>query len=145
VSAEHFQTFLSCDMRTALNGRDVEYAESNTQEPRSFVLGADCRLAFNPEVENRGRAWSSCYLHTHSAVEVCAQTVERDVMTGLTGDHPEKRKQAASLLRAVGHAVRELALDAAFDGSMDDDRWEAALQRVREAAAPLALTDEVPA
>lgn len=179
MSNEHFQTFLTADMRTALNGRDVDYAESNTQEPRSFVskasllvepmeqalrdfrvavgakpydveeirrrwevyeaaqiefLDAQGQLAFNPAVEgNRGRAWSSGYLYAHNAMELCARTVERDEMSGLTGDHPEKRAQAAVIIRAVADLVKELAADAACDGHINDADWNTALAAVRAA------------
>lgn len=124
MSAEAFQTVLSCDMRTAPDGRSAEYAPSGTGEPR--WLNADGTI-------NRGdeRGWADCYLYAEHAVLIAAQAVRDEVMDGETGDHPEKREQAARILEAAAAAVRLLALDAACDSHVTDERWQTALDAVR--------------
>lgn len=139
MSAEHFQTFLSADMRTKPDGRTVEYAESGQ--------GAGKRWADswgpNADPEARG-GWASCYLYAHTTMsDILAPVVETDVMTGLTGDHPQKRQQAADIIRATAKLVRGLALDDAFDGSMTDEYWAELLVGVRDAAT--STTDRTPA
>ena len=118
MSAEHFETFLTADMRTAPNGRDVEYAESGTGTPRWVDVLYD---------GDRSGAWASCYLYAENALELVARTIETDVMSGSTGDHSDKREHLAAIVRAVAKATRLLALDAACDSYVDDVRWVEAL------------------
>lgn len=128
MSAEHFQTFLTADARTAPDGRSAEWAESGTGWPRWLDEYGRIRRT---EGE---RGWASVYLHAHNALEIVADTVAQDTMEGISGDLPDKREQAAAIVLAAAKLVRGLALDAACDGGMTDERWEQLLLEVRGAA-----------
>lgn len=123
MSAEAFQTVMSCDMRTAADGRSAEYAPSGTGEPR--WLNDDGTIRRDGQ-----RGWADCYLHAEHAVLIAAQAVRDEPMTGLTGDHPEKREQVALILEAAAKVARVLALDAACDGALTDERWQDAVSGV---------------
>lgn len=123
MSAEHFETFLTCDMRTAPDRRSAEYAEAGTQQPR-WSSG-----------ERNG--WGTCYLYVHNVLSIAADTVRDSPMDGISGDHPHKREQLARVIEAVARATRELALDAACDGAMTDERWDKAMTPILSAAAIL--------
>ena len=130
MSAEHFQTFLTADLRTARNGRGVEYAEANTQQPRSFLVDPQDGLVHNPDRPTRG--WAACYLRVEHVLELAARAVEEQPMDGLTGDHAEKRQHVADVIRDLRFCVRELALDAAGDGMLTELAWTEALARVQK-------------
>lgn len=124
MSGEAFQTVLSCDMRTAPDGRGVEYAPSGTGQPR--WLTDDGYIRREPGV----RGWADCYLYAEHAILLSAKAVREEAMDGETGDHPEKRERAARILEAAANAVRLLALDAAHDSYLTDERWQAALDHI---------------
>lgn len=130
MSAEHFQTVLTADMRTAPDGRNVEYAEAGTQTPR--WLTEDGRIN---RPSDGTRTWMAGYLYAHNAVDVAADTVASDPMDGISGDLPEHREQAAAILRAAARLVRYLACDDAHDGEVTAEGWRHHLDAVREAAA----------
>ena len=117
MSAEAFTTPMSCDMRTAPDGRSVLYLPSGEGSPRW------------PDSDG----WASCYCYAETAIELAARAVEEQPMTGISGDHPERREEAAAILRATAKAVRELALDHACDGELTDEDWIKAKGAIRDA------------
>lgn len=122
MSYEHFQTVMTADMMSP-DGRRVIYACAGRGRPRW-------------RDEPDGRGWVTAYLYAHDAIDIAADRVAEDVMAGISGDHPDKRGYIAAVLRAAAHAVRELAADAACDGALTEERWEAALARLRESTCP---------
>lgn len=130
MSAEHFQTVLTADMRTAPDGRGIEYAPSMTETPR--WLNDDGTIN---RPSDGTRTWMCGYLYAHNAVDVAANTVASDPMDGISGDLPEHREQAAAVLRAAARLVRYLACDDAYDGTVTAEGWRKHLDAVREAAA----------
>lgn len=127
MSAEHFETILAVDARTSEDGRGAEYAPAGTGEPRLVDV-------FSVPGASRSRAWATVYPYAENVLRICADTVRDDSMSGLTGDHPEKRAQIEKVIRVVADAVRLLALDAAYDGPVTDPEWRAAMDRIVEVA-----------
>ena len=119
MSAEAFETVLTCDMRTALDGRGVDYAPAGEGRPRWFEADR-----INRDAERR---WATCYVNAEQAVRIAAAAVRAQPMTGLTGDHPERRELVAGRLEALADLVRLLALDHACDAVLTDDAWHAAV------------------
>lgn len=135
MSAEHFETVMVADMRTAPDGRTIEYAVPFTREPRFL----DAHGHINRPADGT-RTWAACHLYAEGAVKLAASTVRSDPMDGLTGDHPERREQAASVLEAAARLVRLLALDDAYDSTLTSESWERQLAAIRDAAAASPLT-----
>lgn len=128
MSYEAFPTILTCDMKTAPDGRGVEYA------PAGKGIGLRWEDSFGPNANPNARGgWSTCYLYAHTAMSIAADAIESQPMTGITGDHPERRQQAASVIREVVTLVKSLAADHAHDGTLTDDRWDNDLKRIIEA------------
>lgn len=120
MSAEWAQLVLSCDMRTAPDGRSVEYAQSMTGQPR--WLKEDGTI--NREAHARGeRLWASCYVYAEDAIKIAARAIREQPMDGLTGDHPERREQVAAELEHVAKKIRLLALDHACDSVLREEDW----------------------
>lgn len=121
MSAEHFTTILCADARTDPNDRSkAEFATYLTGEPR-WTDGV-------PD------GWAGVLLHAHDVIRIAAETVMSEPMDGLSGDHPKKRAQISLLLDHCATAVRALALDAACDGAMTDEKWEMLLAYIGEVA-----------
>lgn len=137
MSAEAFQTVLSCDMRTAPDSRSAEYTEAGTGQPR--WLNDDGTIHRGPE-----RGWATCYLYAEHAVRISAGAVRDQPLHGETArDYPEHRAAAAGLLDATADLVRLLALDHAHDAAFTEDAWQdrlgtlqAALDQARAAQVP---------
>lgn len=128
MSAEAFDTVLSCDMRTAEDRRSVQVTRAGDGQPRWTDI--------HPSGE-RARAWASVHPQAETVVRIAADAVARQPMDGLTGDHPEKRELLAGVLHACADAIRELALDSACDGALATGDFEQALANIA-----LALTGE---
>lgn len=122
MSAEHFDTLLTADMRTAPDGIGIELAPAMSQQPRAFQMGAT-----GLEFGDRERGFAACHVNAELAIQIAAQAVADQPMTGLTGDHPEKRKRLAAVLSHAASMVRDLALDDAYDGTLTEERWNAQL------------------
>lgn len=134
MSAEAFETVLSCDIRTASYGRGVEYARAGEGSPR--WLRPDGTI----NRDSGERPWVTCYLYAENVVDIAANAVATEVMNGETGDYPDHRAWVADVLRVGAALTRTLALDAANDTSFpDDDRWDGHVERLR------ALLDAAPA
>lgn len=118
MSGEWAPTLLSCDMRTAPDGRSGEYAEAYTGQPRAIENGY---FTHDPN------GWAACIAYAELAIQLSARAIREQPMDGLTGDHPEKREDTALLLEAVAKLVREMALDHAHDGVLTEDDWTRAL------------------
>ena len=117
MSAEWAPTVLSCDMRTAPDGRSGEYAESFTMHPR--WLREDGTI--NRDTEEP--TWAACIAYAELAVKLAARAIREQPMEGLTGDHPEKREEVAAQLEHIAKRVRLLALDHACDGVLTEEEW----------------------
>lgn len=125
MSAEHFTTIFTADLKTAEDKRGVEVAESGK--------GAGLRWSqsWGPNaIEEARGGWASCYLHAEMVLHVVAETVRHDVMDGISGDRPDERKHLADIVDTVAVLVRDLALDAAHDGSFDPDHWRVLLDNL---------------
>ena len=122
MSAEHFTTVMSCDMRTTVDLRSAEYAAAFTRSPR-----------WQAGVDTGEHTWACCMVHAHTALEIAAQTVADEPMDGISGDRPKQRQQAAVIIDAVADLVRGLALDAAHDSAWTAEGWETRLQAIRDA------------
>ena len=127
MSAEHFQTILSADVRSSADGRTTEWAPAGTGSPRLTDIWADGG-------ESRHRAWFTTSPYAEDVVRIAARAVREQPMDGITGDHPEKREQAALILDASADLVRRLALDSAYDSRLTDQRWAEMLANVRREA-----------
>jgi hypothetical protein len=121
VSYEHFETVMCADVRTAADLRTVEYALPGS--------GTGARWP-----EDR-IGWVTCVLYAHDATELAARAVRETPMGGISGDYPERRAQAAAVIRAAGNLARVLAADAACDGQLTDAGWQRALDDVVAAAS----------
>lgn len=132
MSYEHFETLLSADIRTAPNGRDVEWAPAGQGQPR-LVDQWD---------ERTGRHWFTTYPYAHDVLAIVADAIEQTEMDGISGDHPEKRAYLAGIARALGAAVNDLAADAACDGSLTTERWQGALDRLTAALESIQPSEE---
>ena len=124
MSAEHFETCLHVDVRTAPDGRSCEWTLPGAGHPR---------LVDNWD-GNRSRTWFTTTPYADDAVRIAAMAVEQQPMDGISGDHPEKRRQAVAVMHAVADAVRALACDDAYDGTMTDEWWATCMERVVAAA-----------
>lgn len=125
MSAEHFETVMSCDMRTAPNGRDVEYAESMTGHPRWLTADG---IINRPE--DGTRTWMCGKLYAEHAIRIAADAVRDQPMDGISGDHPERREHTARILDAAAELVRVMALDDACDGTLTQERWDETMGRL---------------
>lgn len=125
MSAEHFETCVHVDVRTAPDGRSSEYAQPGTGYPR---------LVDNWDGD-RARTWFTTTPYAHNVIDIAAMAVAEQPMDGISGDHPEKRAQIVEVMHQVGRAVRALACDAAYDGRMTDEYWAELLERIRTAAS----------
>ncbi len=135
MSAEAFETVLSCDVRTAPDGRGVERAPAGSGQPRLSDV-------FHDPSQPRSRAWATCFVYAEGAVKAASDAVRDQEMAGLTGDQPAMREQAAAVLDAAADLVRSLALDHAYDGPVTAQRFAERLQAVADAAAPPAAGQE---
>ena len=127
MSAEHFETILSADVRSSADGRTTEWAPAGTGSPRLTDIWADGG-------ESRHRAWFTTSPYAEDVVRIAARAVREQPMDGITGDHPEKREQAALILDASADLVRRLALDSAYDSRLTDQRWAEMLENLRREA-----------
>lgn len=122
MSLEAFTTILSCDMRTATDRRGIDYGRAGEGTPRW--------------IDDRGRGWAVCHPYAHQVLELAARAIEEQPMSGISGDHPEKREQVVALIRATAALVEELAADHACESFLEPERWQQALDRVRRVLAP---------
>lgn len=123
MSAEHFITPLTADMATDPDNHSQSLlAPSMSQEPRWATAG---RINRDDPV-----TWACCHLYAEQVVQIAAEAVRDQPMEGSTGDHPDKRHRVAAILDRTAKLVRLLALDDAYDGSLDEERWNEVLAQV---------------
>lgn len=118
MSAEAFQTLLSCDARSSPDGRGAEYAEAFTQQPR--WLNSDGTINRDSDEET----WAAVMLHAETAIHLAARAIREQPMDGLTGDYPWHRKWLARELERLAAMTRLLALDHACDGVFNEEKWK---------------------
>lgn len=111
---------MSCDMRTSPDGRSAEYAPAMSQEPRWLKWDGTINRDSGEET------WAACMLYAEDAVRLAAKAIRDQEMDGLTGDHPGKRAWLAAELEHLATLTRLLALDAACDGALTEERWASA-------------------
>lgn len=122
MSAEAFETVMSCDMRTSPDGRSAEYAPAMSQEPR--WLKPDGTINRDSDEET----WAACMLYAEDAVRLAAKAIREQPLDGISGDLPMHRKWLARELERLADMTRLLALDHACDGAFNEERWK----KVRE-------------
>lgn len=115
---------MSVDARTAPDGRSGEYMEAMTGQPRAIENGQF--------TEHRSNGWVAVKVYAELAVQLAARAIREQPMTGISGDHPERREDTAKLLETVAALVREMALDHACDGHLSDRDWAWALTDVHK-------------
>lgn len=130
MSAEHFDTVLTADMRTATDGRSCDIAPAMSQSPRW--------LSPDGTINRSERTWVCCHLYAEDVVRIAADAVLNQPMTGISGDHPGKRLRLAAILGQTADLIRQLALDDAYDGQLDAERWNDGLARL----GALAVVDD---
>lgn len=112
MSAEEFETVLSCDVRSTPDGAGLEYGPAGENQPRFTSTDR------GPE------AWATCAMYAEDVLRIAADTIAATPMTGLTGDHPDKREQISSIIQTCADLVRALALDSACDAELRTDAWD---------------------
>lgn len=116
MSCEHFETVMVADA-TSPDGQRVEFGRRGEGRPR---------WTQSPQ------GWATVYVYAHDALEIAANCVATDPMDGVSGDHPDKRRYIAAVLRSAAVCVRELAADAAGDSALTHRAWRAAVAHLRE-------------